>query len=347
MPTVPRFIIAFQRRFEKTLSSYMQERKRSSHALDVRLDHPVSLTLRTLKGGKRLRPLLVSLGYEAVGGRNPTVVIQAGLMVELFHSFALIHDDIMDRAITRRGSPTIHEAVRTSSGDAHAGLGTAVLSGDLLLSTADRIDRIPVPKRHREDARTAFQQMIEETILGQQLEFDLTRQKRVSLDDIVRAMIYKSGRYSIEWPLKIGAILGGAKTPELKRFSTFSIPLGLAFQLRDDILGIFGNPKETGKSHDSDIREGKRTLLVYYTHQVATAKERKRLWNTLGNQNASSRDISYVRALMKKTDAYKRTLELSKNLTDAGLIAISQCPIAPSAKRKLEELARYLLVRER
>ncbi len=341
----PKFVIAFQKKFNRTLSSFIHEHDRFARRLDRRLALFSKLTFGTLARGKRLRPLLVELGYEAFGGTGPSSVEQAGIAVELFHGFALVHDDVIDRATDRRGISTVQAAVATATGDAHAGLGTAILSGDLLFVMSDRFDRVPLPVRRRELARAAFLTMAEETILGQQLEFDLSRKPRVRLEDVIRAMIYKSGRYSIEWPLTIGAILAGASQQRLSRLSSFSIPLGLAFQLRDDILGTFGDPKLTGKSHDSDIREGKRTLLVCFTDAALSGETRRFFWRTLGNRNAAHRDIARVRSLMRTSGAYQQALDLASELTDAGLDALRRADIAVRAERKLDALARYLLDR--
>ncbi len=313
--------------------------------IDPRLRAPVDATLATLKNGKRLRPLFVSLGFEAAGGKNVSTVAPAGLAVELFHDFALIHDDIIDRATERRGVPTIEHAFTKRTGDPHAGLATAILGGDLMFIASDQFDNITLSSRRRERARKAFHQMVEETILGQQLEFDLSRSNTISLEDIVRAMAYKSGRYSVEWPLSIGAILGGATPSKLKSFSSFSIPIGIAFQLRDDILGTFGDSKKTGKSCDSDIREGKHTLLIYLTNERATIKERKFLKHILGNNHATSGDIAKVRTLMKRTDALIRAEELARELTDTGLQAIQRSAMNITAKKKMSALTRYLLDR--
>lgn len=342
---VPPFVTSFQKRFRKTLRTFVAQHDRFGRRLDRRLAHFSRLTFGTLTRGKRLRPLLVELGYEAFGGRTPSVVAQAGLAVELFHSFALVHDDILDRADARRGIPTVQAAVARSTRNAHAGLGSAILAGDLLFILSDQFDRIPLPETRRSQARAAFQTMAEETILGQELEFELSRNPSVRLEDVVRAMIYKSGRYSIEWPLAIGAILAGGTNERLNRLSSFSIPLGLAFQLRDDILGTFGDPKKTGKSRDSDIREGKRTLLVTFADAALRPEERRFFWRALGNEDASPRDVSRIRALMKSSGAHAHALVLARELTDMGLAALKKSKLEARATEKLDALAHYLLGR--
>ncbi len=345
MSTVPSFVRSFQRSFGRTITGFARDYRKRALAIDGRLRVPVDLTLATLSHGKRLRPLLVGIGYETAGNTHAETVMPAGLAVELFHSFALIHDDIIDRATDRRGIPTVEHAVSRRTSDPHAGLSTAIIGGDLMLIAADQFDRIVLPVSRRQRARAAFQQMAEETILGQQLEFDLSRSEGVSLEDIIRTMVFKSGRYSIEWPLVIGATLGGARPSMLRTFNSFSIPLGIAFQLRDDILGTFGDPKKTGKSRDSDIREGKRTLLVYFAHERATATERRLLWRILGDRHASSKRIAEVRSLMRSTDALARAQELCSELTDVSLQAIDRSAIRPAAKKKMAALARFLLDR--
>lgn len=346
MSVVPRFVRTFQRSFERQIVTFLQTHREIARRLDRRLEPHVQRLLTSLRGGKRLRPLLVALGYEAAGGKDYQLTFPAGLAVELFHHFALIHDDIIDRATERRGRPTIQAATERRAGDPHAGLSTAMLAGDLLLTQADQFDRLRLPAARRLAARAAWQRMTEETVLGQQLEFDLARSPRFSFDDIVRAMIFKSGRYSIAWPLTIGAILAGAHRSSLRQFSSFSLPLGLAFQLRDDLLGVFGQPSQTGKSRDSDIREGKRTLLIYFAQREADSSERRWLARTVGHQTATAKNVSRVRAIMTRTGARRRVEALAADLTATGLTALNASRLDPATKQKLQQLARYLLVRD-
>lgn len=345
MPDLPSFVRSFQKKFNRALGPFIVVQERTIRQLDPRMVPTLRRATRTLAGGKRLRPLLVHLGYEAAGGNEPATVLPAGLSVELFHSFALTHDDIIDRALLRRGQPTIQTAVSRDARNPHVGLTAALLNGDLLLSLADQFDQIRLPARRIVAARKAFQRMTTETILGEQLEFDLARSNSVSLEDTLRIMMYKSGRYSVEWPLTIGALLAGAPTRTLKSLSRFSIPLGLAFQLRDDILGVFGNPSVTGKSRDSDLREGKPTLLAYVTKKTASENGRRLFDRALGNPNASRADLSRLRALIRASGARQWAEALARDLTDAGLQALHESPIRPTAKTKLERLARYLLER--
>src|ERR671929_13000 len=234
-----------------------------------------------MEGGKRLRPAFVYWGYRgaggAAGGPQAEAAIRAACSVELLHICALIHDDIMDGSEVRRGRPAMHVGFaglhrgRAWRGDPAAfGEGAAMLMGDLAFTWAD----VALAEAGLADDRLAaalrvFNRLRSELMGGQYLDLVEARRGASDEDAVRRVLTYKSGKYTIERPLHLGHALA-AGTPDLAReYSAYGLPLGEAFQLRDDILGVFGEPEVTGKPAGDDLREGKETYLVMLARRRA------------------------------------------------------------------------------
>ena len=259
-------------------------------ALHPALD-PLADELRAFvaRGGKRLRPVLLLLGHELVGGRADDVV-GAAVAVELLHTCALLHDDVIDAAETRRGHPTSHVAFAdrhveaAGAGDAtRYGEAVAILLGDLAFVHADEalLSCAVAPERLLAGLRT-FGQLREEVMAGQVLDVHAAASRATDVDLALRVATLKSGRYSVTRPLQLGAVLGGADDEVLDALEQVGEPLGRAFQLRDDVLGVFGDQAATGKSASGDLAEGKRTLLVAEAWARTDAAGRARLADRLG-----------------------------------------------------------------
>jgi geranylgeranyl diphosphate synthase type I len=221
------------------------------------------------RGGKRLRPVLLLLGHEVAGG-DADDVLGAAVAVELLHTCALLHDDVIDAAATRRGHPTSHVTFAArhrdtdGAGDAdHYGESMAVLLGDLAFVHADEAllsCRVP-PDRLLAGLR-AFTRLREEVMAGQALDVHAAAARATDVELALQVATLKSGRYSVTRPLQLGATLAGAGPDLTDALEAVGEPLGRAFQLRDDVLGVFGDQATTGKSASGDLAEGKRTLLV-------------------------------------------------------------------------------------
>lgn len=271
-------------------------------------------------GGKRIRPLLCVLGWHAATGAAlvPDEVIDAACALELFHAFALIHDDVMDASDTRRGRPTVHRALtdryregRSDSLARRVGEGAAVLVGDLaqmwadeLLHTADLTD-----DRLRAALRV-WDTMRHDVMQGQIL--DVTAGGRPT-NDVDRAMAivrHKTAGYTIEHPLLLGATLADAPPDMLHALSDFAVPLGEAFQLRDDLLGVFGDPEKTGKSHLDDLREGKHTTLMALGLQRAAPHQAAVLHRLLGDAALSAADAEQIRGILTDSGARQQVEDM-------------------------------------
>jgi geranylgeranyl diphosphate synthase type I len=278
-----------------------------------------ALTRFALEGGKRLRPAFVWWGYRGAGGAatgpQADATIVASCSVELLHICALIHDDIMDGSEVRRGRPAMHVGFaglhrgRRWRGDPAAfGEGAAMLMGDLAFTWADvALAEAGLPDDRLAAALRVFNQLRSELMGGQYL--DLVEARRGAPDEraVRRVLTYKSGKYTIERPLHLGLALADGDPALAAAYSAYGLPLGEAFQLRDDILGVFGAPEVTGKPAGDDLREGKETYLVMVARQRADRAGRQLLEGALGNAKLSEDEVADLRQLITGSGAVEAT----------------------------------------
>lgn len=325
----------------------------------------VSATADMLAGGKRLRAAFCYWSWRAHGG-DPgdtevrDAVLGAGAALELFQAAALFHDDVMDDSDTRRGRPAAHRAFaamharRAWSGDAgRFGGSAAILLGDLALIASDReltaaFDGLAPSSVAR--ARAVFDRMRTEVTVGQYL--DVLAQvlpwgaDPVADEERARQVIRaKSARYSVEHPLSLGATLAGADAVALERCRDRGLPLGEAFQLRDDLLGVFGEPATTGKPAGDDLREGKRTVLVSRALASATADDGALLVASLGRADLSSAEIERLREVLHRSGAVDSVEALISSLAAPALHALETSDLAEPGRSMLVELGRAAVYR--
>src|SRR5215211_4900117 len=278
-----------------------------------------ALTRFALESGKRLRPAFVYWGYRGAGGAatgpGADAAIKAACSVELLHVCALIHDDIMDGSEVRRGRPAmhvgfagLHRRLAWRGDPAAFGAGAAMLMGDLAFTWAD----VALAEAGLTDDRLAaalrvFNRLRSELMGGQYLDLVEARRGAPDEDAVRRVLSYKSGRYTIERPLHLGHALAAGAPALAADYSAYGLPLGEAFQLRDDILGVFGEPEVTGKPAGDDLREGKETYLVLLARQRADRAGRQLLEAALGNAKLSEDEVAEVRRLLQACGALEAT----------------------------------------
>ena len=304
-----------------------------------------------LEGGKRLRPLFAYAGFTATGKVPTPADIRAFTSLELLQACALIHDDLMDRSDTRRGKPAIHRHFENlHQSEAMSGLAdqfgesAAVLLGDLALVWSDHLLHTSgVSDAALLSVLSVHDEMRIELMAGQYLDVREAGEKTPSVDRSLRIARYKSGKYTIERPLHLGASLAITNHKERSQLinvlSAYGLPLGEAFQLRDDILGIFGDPSVTGKPAGDDIREGKRTVLMAMTLERADQKTSTKITAALGRADLTSDQIEDIRGLITATGAVKDVEDLIEGLLSNALTAANSAEINPSARELLIELA--------
>ena len=304
-----------------------------------------------LAGGKRLRPLFALAGYVGAGGAQReeelTSIYKAVISLELLQTCALIHDDMMDGSDTRRGAPSIHRRfarehqLRAGKGGSDDfGNAAALLLGDLaLVLSTEALNRSGISDRQREAFSNIFDTMQVELMAGQYLDMYASSRDEVSVDDALKIAIYKSGKYTIERPLHFGAALAGASAELMQAYSNYGLPLGEAFQLRDDLLGVFGNPSETGKPAGDDLREGKRTALLAIAQERANTSQSGQLKKHIGDPNLTPSMISDLQQIITDTGATSHIETMIEELTSTSLTALNHDGISPDGKKLLTELA--------
>ncbi len=253
-----------------------------------------------LSGGKRLRAAFCYWGWRACGGADGPEIFAAAAALELLHASALVHDDVMDASDTRRGQPAVHKrfAARHASagwrGSSDSfGAGAAILVGDLLLAWTDELLRTcGLPPDAVWRGLAVLDAMRTEVFAGQFLDLVGQACATVALDDALRVVTYKSAKYTVERPLHLGAELSG-NVPVQAAFSEYGIPIGIAFQLRDDILGVFGDPAKTGKPVIDDLREGKRTVMLAIARDRADAGQADVLDRSVGDPRLTEQRVRH------------------------------------------------------
>lgn len=341
----------FKKEFDLQLLTFLNQKKQEAAEINPEAGVLVDEIIRFSKnGGRRVRPAFMYSGYVASGGRAHDAILYASMAVELLHVFALIHDDIIDDSDLRRGEPTTHKAFEKQhknrkllGNSTEYGLSTAILAGDLALSFAEEImTTAPFPQERLRRARYFFDQMKTQVIYGEYLDVLGGYQKSLTEDEVLQILDYKTAKYTVERPLHIGAMLAGSDYHILKTFTAYAIPFGQAFQMQDDLVGTFGDEKAIGKPNDSDIKEGKKTLLLAKAYENSNEKERKLLSEIVGNKKASEKEIAMVRKIFRKTGAYDYCVKLSFRLLDQANHAIRTAKLSKEGSDYLLAAVDYL-----
>jgi geranylgeranyl diphosphate synthase type I len=307
-----------------------------------------------LASGKRLRAQLCVAGWHTVGRpRASSMATTVAAALELFQAFALIHDDVMDASDIRRGRPSAHRVLSTaytagggrrSRSDAH-GRSAAVLLGDLALVWSDELLHGGVEPGALARVLPLVAAMRDELVYGQYLDLLATDRLSRDVEAALRVVRYKTAKYTVERPLQIGAALAGAGPDILQACSAFALPLGEAFQLRDDLLGVFGDPAETGKPVGDDLREGKATVLLALAVQQASDDELRVLRTLVGRPDLADEEILRVRAVLETTGARELVEEMIRVRRAEAVAALERAPIHVSAVAALREITRIATAR--
>lgn len=318
--------------------------------VDDRLVDPLDALRRlVLAGGKRLRPAFCHWAFVGAGGDpNDPRVVDLGAALELLHTFALVHDDVMDNADTRRGAPAVHTEAIAVHGDRgwrgearRFGEGVAILVGDFAFVYADQLASVlpPEPRRLYDELRI-------ELCVGQYLDLAATASGERDPAVARRIEWYKSGKYTVERPLHLGAALAGRSDDLTGPLSEFGLPLGEAFQMRDDLLGVFGDPSRTGKPVGDDLREGKLTPLVAATAARADAAGRG-LLERIGTPALTDADVAALQQVMVDCGAVAEVEAAIEGLVAQSLAALDHAPVTDEARVALRELGNFVAWRDR
>jgi geranylgeranyl diphosphate synthase type I len=300
-----------------------------------------------LDGGKRLRPAFGYWGFRGAGGEDSDEVVAAVASLEWLQACALIQDDVMDGSDIRRGAPAVHRRFsslhRTEGwrGDPEAfGQSAAILLGDLCLIWADETyNTSGLPAEALLRGQPVYDEMRTELMVGQYLDLLEQALGGTSTERALRVATYKSAKYTIERPLHLGAALAGAPQHLIASYSAYGLPLGQAFQLRDDVLGVFGDPSRTGKPAGDDLREGKRTALISLTLERANPRQAALIRRHLGDPLLTPAGIAALREVIEETGGLARSERLISDRTERALAALGSADMDEEAREVLRELA--------
>ncbi len=352
---VEKTLADFKKKIDKEIEKYFNIVIKETVQRDALMAEAVKYVKRTvLAGGKRLRPAFMYYGYLAVSGKEKEKILKTAVSVELVHTFLLIHDDIIDRDKKRHGMDTanfhyekIGKKFFKKNDFEHFGNSMALITGDMVGALGNQI--IFDSHFKAEDimrALSKLQSIISLTVIGQAQDIYIGYRNRATEDQVLAMYENKTAKYTIEGPLQLGAILGGAEEKIMEELSAYALPLGIAFQIQDDILGIFGSEKKLGKRVGADIAEGKQTLLIVRAKEKAGAAQRRKLENILGKKDLTAQNISDFRKTIKETGALDYARAMAQRLVTEAKEAAEKMDIHVEAKEFLLGIADYMANRE-
>jgi geranylgeranyl diphosphate synthase type I len=339
---------AFRERLQKILDEFLDEMGDRLAPLGADAAALLAEGRQCVSGGKRFRAAFCWWGYRAVRPEveDEHALLRACAALELLHASALVHDDYMDASDTRRGRPATHRAFAASHRSAswrgdpvQYGASAAILLGDLLLSWSDELlRRCGLDAGRVAAALDVFDRCRTEVITGQFLDVSVQARGRADVDAAMTVLRYKSAKYSVERPLHVGATLAGAAPEELRDLTSYGLPVGEAFQLRDDLLGVYGDPAATGKPAGDDLVEGKRTVLVALALDAAPAADAARLDAALGTA-LSDEQVAGLRRIIDGSGAHAHVEQVIDELVAVALARLESSSVAQPARAVLRELA--------
>lgn len=324
------------------------------HAQGVRLiDYLQDYTMR---GGKRVRPALVVAGYKAVGGRDMEKIIPASLPIEALHSYFLIHDDIIDEDKVRRGEPSLHKLYEkyyrenfSEGNPKRFGENMGIIAGDISNSFAvSQLAETDFGPEVKIEAMKKFEEIHRHTGYGQTLDviFNQKDVEDVEEKDVLTVHLLKTAQYTIAGPLELGAIFGRGTDGQKEMLREYGIKVGKSFQIYDDMLGLYGKEERTGKPADSDLKEGKKTLLILKALEKGDEEQNKTILDALGNEDVEEEEVERVRKIVKETGSYDYSWKLAMELAEEGKEVLDDDVLDPEIVGFLKGLADYIITRE-
>jgi geranylgeranyl diphosphate synthase type I len=304
------------------------------------------------RGGKRVRGALVIVGYEMCGGQDPAMITRAATAIEMMHAYILIIDDIQDRADIRRGKPTVHKALADYHrklglrGDPeHTGVSLALCAA---LAGAHAASNLLVGLQADADLRLKVLSIVNRTMIvtahGQTYDIMNELAKTVNPQDLARVLEWKTAEYSFLNPLCVGMVLAGALCETTDAIRGYGLNAGKAFQIGDDIMGIFGTDETTGKNTLSDIREGKRTLLTTHALEHASAVDKEFLEKMLGNAELTTLQFTRCQQIIQESGALVHAQQVLREYVDKAIMSLDsqKSHWQPAGVDFLRNLALYL-----
>ncbi len=342
----------------QNLDFFLQEKKQKIESVDqVAKEMWGKVSELLLAGGKRLRPILLRYAFLASGGKDLEKTKFAELALELAHAYLLVHDDIIDRDDLRRGKITTWAAYRKKKEAelkeeaAHYGNSMAICVGDLIATWSNELflkQFIATGDESVIKALGKFQEILELVIIGEAKDTELGYSKEASEEEVLKIHQLKTSSYTFEGPMLLGAILAGNNEAAfLKQISLYATNLGIAFQLRDDILGLMGDEKKLGKAVGSDVSEGKQTLLTIKALEFGNQEECSIIRKLLGKRDLTKKELEQFREVVVSTGSLEYSQQQCASLVQKALESLTELKIAnQEARYFFEEIANYIIERK-
>lgn len=354
------YFLGWSKEVDSFLASYFARRAR-----EVKKATPLAADLITdfadfISGGKRLRAGLVRLGYEVFGGKDPEKVLPIAAATEVLHGAYLVHDDIIDSDLVRHNKPTIHaryearlrhkmsqEKIKGNKA-LHYGESIGIMVGDIAFFEAIKlVFSSNLASGTKEKIAKELLDVAITTGFGEALDIDLPHRDIFTEQDVLTIHNLKTAYYTYFGPLMYGAFAAGAPIQKILAVKEYALPLGLAFQLQDDILGMFGDEKTIGKSADSDIKQGKNTLLYVEALKIAPSRDRAFLRRVWGNPQITVKELGEARRIIKDSGSMDYSVQMARDLVESAKRAIPRLTTNKELQNVLETLADYTVGREK
>lgn len=342
-----KYLAEHRRTADKFLKEFFAKKRKEAKKIDPLAVKVLNSLEEYIAGGKKVRGALTLLGYQAAGGKKKKDIIPVSAAVEIIHSSLLIHDDFIDKDKMRRGKPTVHE-LYSKQNSKHYGASIALMIGDVgfflshQLIANSRFETSKIVK-----AMSELERLLINTGYGEVLDIAFDFKEKITWDDMLKVRLYKTAHYTFVLPLTIGTTLGEAKKGVFKAIKDYGESVGLAFQIRDDILGVFGDPEITGKSNESDIKEGKKTLLYTKALEMADRKGRDFIKKWYGSRALTKRKIEKIRKIIKNSGALNYSSSLAEELVEKGKRSIPEITKSKKYQEIFSSLADYIVKREK
>ncbi|GAA3975496.1 polyprenyl synthetase family protein [Thermobifida alba] len=339
--------VAFVRpMIDAELAAFVTSRRPLLLEIGAELEPVLTALDAMINGGKRLRPTFCYWGWRGAGGGEEPGLYTAAAALELLQACALIHDDVIDNSDTRRGLPATHRRLAALHRDSgwhgdpeQFGRGAAILLGDLCLAWCeDMYQSSALPPESLAAGRGPFDRMRTEVMAGQYLDMVEQARGADTVEAALRVMRFKSAKYTVEQPLHLGAALAGRHADLASVYTAYGIPLGIAFQMRDDVLGVFGDPEETGKPAGDDLREGKRTVLVAETLRRADPADAEQFRRLLGDPGLGAEEVAWMRSVIVDSGALEACEARITDYVADATRALEDDAIADDARPALADL---------
>ncbi len=349
------FLADYSQQADQLLDRFFQVKKKQAETISPLAVQMLDLYQDHLRGGKKARGALMVLGYQIAKGKETNKIFKASLFLEMIHSFLLIHDDVMDKALLRRGRQTpevfyqkLADKKNFKGDKKHFALSMAIDLGDLGMFLAqEALFDSGFTKDRLFDCQKEANLVFQQVAFGQALDIFGEKKGKFSQDYVLKIHKLKTADYSVSGPLRLGAILAGGNNSLLENLTDYGLNLGIAFQIQDDYLGAFGDEKVLGKETGQDIKEGKATLLILKAKQKASRQERDFLEKTYGKKDISRSEIDRIKEIFIKTGADKYSLQKASQLVTEAKIVVDKITTDKNKRGLLEQLADYMVKRNR